>query len=427
MKEIDAENDGIGSPTEFGYLKSLGLDYGWGPTTMMEWVFEHIHIWTGSVWCLSIALTALAVRAVFVRAFIQASDMSAKMSALKPVTEPIMTKLRECQKTKDTAGVLKARTDVSAVYKRAEIKLWKPFVPLLQIFPSYGTFRLMRGMADVPVPGLETGGLLWFQDLTLPDPYLIIPLATGFILYRTIKVRDHGRPRTLRVHHLSMDSPSTRDPGVSTIANPPQQHGAEHNTSTFMTPFAYKIVSYVVPSFTFVIMNWWPATLQLYFLFAGGLAYLQQMAFRNAILRRWLRMTPMLPLVTTTTTTEASNVFPKLNLSPRLKAETSTTTTLDADSPALAGQTKAKKLVGGAVAEVKGMVTEVQKSWASATGSNPTRGVKRTESEKRQASAYEQRRRKELDRQQSDLKQAKWERWREKQEQMAQEEANKGL
>ena len=209
--------------------------------------------------------------------------------------------------------------------------------------------------------------------------------------------------------------------GVPTTADPPGQHGAENNTSTFMTPFAYKIVSYVVPSFTFVIMNWWPATLQLYFLFAGGLAYLQQMAFRNAIVRRWLRMTPMLPLVKTTTT-DTSTVLPKLNLSPRLKAEMSTTT-LDADSPALAGQTKARKLVDGAVAEVKGMVTEVQKSWASVTGSNPTRGVKRTESERRQASAYEHRRRKELERQQSDLRQAKW---REKQEQMAQEEANKG-
>ena len=128
--------------------------------------------------------------------------MSAKMSALKPVTEPIMARLRECQKTKDTAGVLKARTDVSAVYKRAEIKLWKPFVPLLQIFPSYGTFRLMRGMADVPVPGLETGGLLWFKDLTLPDPYLVIPLATGYVLYRTIKVRDYRRTRPVRVPSL---------------------------------------------------------------------------------------------------------------------------------------------------------------------------------------------------------------------------------
>jgi YidC/Oxa1 family membrane protein insertase len=44
-------------------------------------------------------------------------------------------------------------------------------------------FLAVRDMAVIPVPGMTTQGLLWVTDLSVPDPYMILPIisAAGFI------------------------------------------------------------------------------------------------------------------------------------------------------------------------------------------------------------------------------------------------------
>lgn len=43
-------------------------------------------------------------------------------------------------------------------------------------------------MADLPVESLKTGGLWWFENLTVPDPYYLLPLITSATLFITIEV-----------------------------------------------------------------------------------------------------------------------------------------------------------------------------------------------------------------------------------------------
>lgn len=66
--------------------------------------------------------------------------------------------------------------------------MWRLFVPMLQVPIGFATFRLMRGMADLPVPGLDDGGFLWLTDLTQSDPYFILPIVTGIAFHLTFKV-----------------------------------------------------------------------------------------------------------------------------------------------------------------------------------------------------------------------------------------------
>ena len=37
-------------------------------------------------------------------------------------------------------------------------------------------------MADLPVPGFKDGGFLWFTDLSLADPYYVLPFLGGMSL-----------------------------------------------------------------------------------------------------------------------------------------------------------------------------------------------------------------------------------------------------
>ncbi len=68
-------------------------------------------------------------------------------------------------------------------------------------------------------------------------------------------------------------------------------------------------------------------------------------------------------------------------------------------------------VLGGAVAEVKGMTAEMRKSWRQFTGVDAAKAHQRSASEKRQASAYEARRQREELEQRRALEQMRRERW----------------
>ena len=155
----------------------------------MQWILEHIHVWGGAPWWLSIVLTALIVRVGFLKPVFLASDTTARLNAVKPATAPFMDHMKEARRLHDQNAVLKAKQDVGTIYRRADIHLWRTFLPILQAIPGFGAYRLLGGMTRLPVPGMDSAGVLWFQDLTLSDPYYILPIATGLLFYRVMAVR----------------------------------------------------------------------------------------------------------------------------------------------------------------------------------------------------------------------------------------------
>lgn len=43
-------------------------------------------------------------------------------------------------------------------------------------------------MANLPVPSLQTGGLWWFQDLTVSDPIYVLPLVVTATMWGVLEV-----------------------------------------------------------------------------------------------------------------------------------------------------------------------------------------------------------------------------------------------
>lgn len=52
----------------------------------------------------------------------------------------------------------------------------------------------IREMASVPIESMKTGGLLWFTDLTVPDPYYVLPLLSCLSFMATIEVSGGFAP-----------------------------------------------------------------------------------------------------------------------------------------------------------------------------------------------------------------------------------------
>jgi YidC/Oxa1 family membrane protein insertase len=172
-----------------GQLKELGLDYGWGMTTIFERSIEQIYLSSGWGWAGSIMVAGVAVRcATF---FFQAlsSDRMAALAALKPLTAPIQEKME----------VAIARGDKAAEqrYKMQQAEVMRPHMGgvfsmggfmIVQAWIGISDFRCLRAMAELPVPGMAHDGFLWFKDLTTADPYYILPAAITGIFYAIFKV-----------------------------------------------------------------------------------------------------------------------------------------------------------------------------------------------------------------------------------------------
>lgn len=176
-------------PEHIGYLKELGLDFGWGPTSILQWMLEHIHLWSGMPWWASIISLGLLTRIVLLKPALGASHTAAQTHNLKPLTNPIKQKYMRAASEGNQMAVMEGRAELKRINQEHGVKQWKAFAPMLQIPLGFGVFRLTRGMTALPVPALLHEQMGWLNDLTVADPFFILPAISAFCLYRTLKVR----------------------------------------------------------------------------------------------------------------------------------------------------------------------------------------------------------------------------------------------
>jgi len=172
-----------------GWLKDLGLDFGWGPTATMEWLVVVLHVTGGLPWVGAIALAVFAVRGGAFPLYIRSADTAARMAHLRPLTKDMQAQMMEARLTQDNAKMMQITQQLQGAYRAAGVKPSRMILPLVVQAPlGYGLFRLVRNMCVLPVPGLDAAGILWFPDLTMSDPFYILPLVASGVQYLSLKV-----------------------------------------------------------------------------------------------------------------------------------------------------------------------------------------------------------------------------------------------
>lgn len=172
-----------------GQLQELGLDYGWGLTTIFEKMIEQIYLTSGWGWAGSIVTAGVAVRLFTFYFQALSSNQMAKMSALGPITRPIQEKME--------AAIARGDKQQEQLYKMQQAEIMKPYMGgfmsmggfmAIQAWVGFSAFRFLRAMGELPVPGMVNDGFLWFSDLSTRDPYFILPAMTTAIMYTVFKV-----------------------------------------------------------------------------------------------------------------------------------------------------------------------------------------------------------------------------------------------
>jgi len=168
------------------------------PMALIEFLLTTVHDTTGLPWYLTIALTTASVRLAFVPLQLYQSRSIAKMATLKPQIDELSALMKEAAAKNTERGVDEAerhRRALSALFAQHNLKPWMSIVGALGQIPLWLTFfftlrHVTRPGANL---GFETGGALWFEDLTVNDPYYILPCICGASFYGMVQLGDPGQ------------------------------------------------------------------------------------------------------------------------------------------------------------------------------------------------------------------------------------------
>lgn len=214
--DLDAYGSVSAIPETIGYLRTLGIEFGYGTTSMIQWVFEHIHVYTGLPWWGSILATTLFFRAALWRPVLLGQEHSTRLNLLR-VKEPMYERMTEALKTatmaKDLVGVQAAKLAMKNIESQYNVKKFMPFISFVQIPIGFGMFRILRAMSDLPVPSLESGGVLWFTDLSVSDPWYILPFMGTLSMLATMRVCFSSLPPVSpRLRHVAANAMAGHEP-----------------------------------------------------------------------------------------------------------------------------------------------------------------------------------------------------------------------
>lgn len=190
ISDIISGEDILNMPEQLGYLHAIGLDYGYGPTSVMQWALEHVHIWTGLGWGTSIVATAFLLRGLMTYPQIRGLQFGALMQEMKkdPRSTQAMELLQKSVKDNDMEARQKGMYLNKALRQEYGVQYRNMLWSFMQIPFTFGLFRILNGMVHIPVPSLETAGFLWFTDLTARDPFFLLPAAATGLMVCSILV-----------------------------------------------------------------------------------------------------------------------------------------------------------------------------------------------------------------------------------------------
>jgi YidC/Oxa1 family membrane protein insertase len=128
----------------------------------------------GAPWWLSVVLLTVLVRgALFPLTVRQVKNMRA-MQDLRPAMEEIRTRHKQDPRKQQEA--------MAELYREHKVNPLAGFIPLLIQMPIFIIMYRVIRVHEETFPGFASGGLLWFANLTVADPYFVLPVLSASLM-----------------------------------------------------------------------------------------------------------------------------------------------------------------------------------------------------------------------------------------------------
>ncbi|XP_025049324.1 mitochondrial inner membrane protein OXA1L-like [Alligator sinensis] len=170
---------GLGPELELS-LSELGLA-SYTPVGLIQTLLESLHVHLGLPWWGAIVAGTVVVRCLVFPLIVKGQREAVKINNHMPQITRLTNVMNEARCSGNQFEFNRAYMTLMTYRKDNNINPMYGFVPAFVQAPVFISFFIaLREMTDLPVPSMQSGGLAWFPDLTIADPFYILPLvATG--------------------------------------------------------------------------------------------------------------------------------------------------------------------------------------------------------------------------------------------------------
>ena len=162
------------------------------PSGLYVWATEIVHVATGTPWWLTVVLTSIALRGILIPLTIRGMQETEKLRPVQPRINTLQNAMKASAKKGDKIGVARIQLELKNVITSANANpLLAPASGVLNMIISFAAFFGVRRIATVPDSPFIHGGVLWFENLSAPDPILAV-VAVPFMMW-TARVSSQFR------------------------------------------------------------------------------------------------------------------------------------------------------------------------------------------------------------------------------------------
>jgi YidC/Oxa1 family membrane protein insertase len=154
---------------------------------VMGQVLLYFHEDLGAPWWLSIAMFTVVVRTLLFPLTVKQVRSMRAMQDLRPEMERIRAQYRDNRQ--------KQQEEMMKLYQERSVNPLGGCLPILVQMPIFiGIFYVIRefggipGFKDAKYPSFQEGGILWFQDLSAADPFLILPVLSALTMLAATEI-----------------------------------------------------------------------------------------------------------------------------------------------------------------------------------------------------------------------------------------------
>ena len=152
-------------------------------------VLLFFHDSMGAPWWLSIAMLTVVVRTLLFPLTVKQVRSMRAMQELKPELDKIRTKHKDNRQ--------KQQEEQMKLFQERNVNPLGGCLPILIQMPIFiGIFYVIRIFGGVPgqtparYESFTEGGILWFQDLSHMDPYLILPVLSAVTMLLSMEITN---------------------------------------------------------------------------------------------------------------------------------------------------------------------------------------------------------------------------------------------
>jgi YidC/Oxa1 family membrane protein insertase len=173
---------------------ALSASSAWNVTGLQSFI-EQLCLYGDMPWWQGIAITTVMLRMLMFPVVVYTMKNNVALMNIMPLTKVHQERITACKDRGDMAGQAEATKNLMAEYSKHGVGPFKGLKGILIQAPVFMTmFFAMRGLAaaDPAIPSIVAGGTAWFTDLSVGDPFFILPVASVATMVLLIELGADG-------------------------------------------------------------------------------------------------------------------------------------------------------------------------------------------------------------------------------------------